>query len=86
MNICPFDAVKMDGVPIICDAREGLTALTGALGDYRSAWTEEPAQARKEWDGIVDQLYAAEPPQGLSQDVYKRQGLRFPHEVCYRLD
>lgn len=67
LNICPFDAVKMDGEPIICDAREGLTALTGALGDYRSAWTEEPAQARKEWDGIVDQLYAAEPPQGLSQ-------------------
>ena len=67
LNICPFDAVKMDGEPIICDAREGLTALTGALRDYRSAWTEEPAQSRKEWDGIVDQLYAAEPPQGLSQ-------------------
>lgn len=31
LNICPFDAVKMDGEPIICDAREGLTALTGAL-------------------------------------------------------
>lgn len=22
LNICPFDAVKMDGEPIICDARE----------------------------------------------------------------
>ena len=67
LNICPFDAVKMDGEPILCDAREGLTALAGALKEYRSAWGQEPAQARKEWDGIVDALYAAEPPQGLSQ-------------------
>lgn len=67
LNICPFDAVKMDAEPIICDAREGLNALAGALGDYRSAWAQEPARARQEWDGIVDELYGAEPPQGLSQ-------------------
>ena len=67
LNICPFDAVKMDAEPILCDAREGLNALAGALAGYRSAWAEEPAQARKEWDAIVDELYAAEPPQGLSQ-------------------
>ena len=28
LNICPFDAVKMDAEPIVCDAREGLKALT----------------------------------------------------------
>ena len=32
INICPFDAVKMDGKPIICDALEGLTSSARSLG------------------------------------------------------
>lgn len=67
LNICPFDAVKMDAEPIICDAREGLTRLADHLDGYRSAWEHEPDEARKEWDAIVDAHYAAAPAKGLSQ-------------------
>ncbi len=67
LNICPFDAIKMDAEPLICDAREGLTALTASLDGYRSAWTNEPEKARREWDEMVDAYYAQELPDGLSQ-------------------
>ena len=49
VNICPFDAVKMDGEPIICDAREGLAALTKALKGYRAQNGEDAARERAEW-------------------------------------
>ena len=67
LNVCPFDAVKMDAEPIVCDARAGLERLTEALAGWKSGWDGEPAAAKAEWDGIVDACYAADPPEGLSQ-------------------
>ena len=67
INICPFDAVKMDGEPILCDAREGLEKLCEKMTGWRSGWADEPCRARQEWDAEVDTLYAAEPAEGLSQ-------------------
>ena len=67
LNICPFDTLKMDSVPIVCDAREGLEKLTAGLQGYVSGWKEEPAQARLEWDRIVDGWAEAEAPEGLTQ-------------------
>ncbi len=67
INICPFDAVKMLGAPIVADAREALTALTKALNGYRSAYADEPAQAIAAWNRTVDAFYAAENAQGLPQ-------------------
>jgi len=67
INICPFDAVKMEGEPIIADAKEALLALAGHLGGYQSAYTTEIAAAKKEWDQIVDDFYARDDTDGLSQ-------------------
>ena len=67
LNICPFDAIKMDAEPLICDAREGLTRLSAALAGYRAQWGGLPEQARREWDGIVDEWYGMSPAEGLSQ-------------------
>ena len=67
LNICPFDAVKMEAEPICCDAKAGLECLTEALEGWHSAWQEQPAEARRIWDGIVDAHYAADPAEGLSQ-------------------
>ena len=67
LNICPFDAVKMDGEPIICDAREGLAALTDALKDYRYQHAENVKEARDEWNAIVDSWYGVQSDKGLSQ-------------------
>ena len=67
LNICPFDAVKMDGEPIICDAREGLAALTEALKEYRYPNTDNAKKARDEWNAIVDSWYARQSDRGLTQ-------------------
>lgn len=67
LNICPFDAIKMDAEAIICDAKAGLEGITAALDGYKSQWTDEPKAARAEWDAIVDGYYAQSPAEGLSQ-------------------
>ncbi|MBQ9008848.1 MAG: 3D-(3,5/4)-trihydroxycyclohexane-1,2-dione acylhydrolase (decyclizing) [Clostridia bacterium] len=67
INICPFDAVKMDGEPIICDAREGLSSLCSVLGDYRYTGGEAVAAARKTWNAIVDEWYHKTDSRGLTQ-------------------
>ncbi len=66
LNICPFDTVKMDAEPMLCDAREGLKALTEALKGYRYEDAGAGQTAIREWNGIVDEWYAA-PGHPLSQ-------------------
>ena len=66
LNICPFDTVKMDAEPLLCDAREGLSALTEALRGYRYENGAAEEAAIKEWNAIVDSWYAA-PGHPLSQ-------------------
>ena len=62
LNVNGFDACKMDAHPFLCDAREGLRALTEYLGSigYRSSYHQEIDSARKEWKDEVDRLYTAE--------------------------
>ena len=67
LNICPFDAIKLDAEAIICDAKAGLEAMTAALDGYRSAWGSEIKAAVDEWNAIVDGYYAKADPRGLSQ-------------------
>jgi len=67
INICPFDAVKMNGEPIIADAKEALIALTEALGRYKAAFDNEITAAKAEWDAIVDGYYSQDMAEGLSQ-------------------
>ena len=51
LNAQPFDAGKHDAMPLVADAREGLTALTAALGQYHapSAWTVATEAWRDAW-------------------------------------
>ncbi len=67
INICPFDAVKMDAEGIICDAQEGLISLTKELAGYQSSYTNEVNDAIEDWNNIVDDYYTQQLPQGLSQ-------------------
>lgn len=69
LNICPFDAVKMDAEAILADARESLSALcsTALLSDWKSAYTTEIQAAKSEWDAIVDDWYTKKDPRGLTQ-------------------
>lgn len=67
INICPFDAVKMDGEAIIADAREALDALTDALSGYKTAYAGEIEVEKARWLAIADAHYNEERPEGLSQ-------------------
>lgn len=67
LNICPFDTVKMNAEPIVCDAKEGLRALLPLLKDYKTAYSTEIVEERGEWLAIADKYYTENDPRGLSQ-------------------
>jgi 3D-(3,5/4)-trihydroxycyclohexane-1,2-dione acylhydrolase (decyclizing) len=69
INICPFDAFKMDAEAVIADAREAITALTDACEGYKTDYKNEIAEAKIEWDAIVDDFYTTELDGGLSQTL-----------------
>lgn len=69
INVCPFDAYKMDAESIVADAKEALASLINACDGYKSQYTTEYAQAKKEWDAIVDDYYSTELPGGLNQTL-----------------
>ncbi len=56
LNIQPLDAVKRRALPLVADARAGLEALSGALGDFRapSDWTGEAREAIAAWRTEAD--------------------------------
>ena len=56
INVSAFQAYKMDGIRLIADAREGLNALSLALGDYRSAYTSEIVKAKAAWQRELNRL------------------------------
>lgn len=69
INICPFDAYKMDAEAIVADAKEALKAIAGELKDYKSEYTSEIRDAKAQWDAIVDEYYSTELPGGLNQTL-----------------
>ena len=69
INICPFDAYKMDAEAIVADAKEAVKALISACEGYKTEYTNEIENAKKEWDAIVDEYYSTELPGGLNQTL-----------------
>ena len=59
LNISPCDALKLDGVQLLADAKAGLEALATILesSGYRSSWGDAPQQARAQLDAEVDRVY-----------------------------
>ena len=58
INISRFHAYKFDAVKAVGDARETVKALTAILKEagYRSGYTTEIAEAKKEWDDELKRL------------------------------
>ncbi|WP_166974143.1 3D-(3,5/4)-trihydroxycyclohexane-1,2-dione acylhydrolase (decyclizing) [Brevibacterium atlanticum] len=57
LNVAPFDAFKHGSqLPLIADAREGITALTDRLGDHHvsSELTARVETERRDWISVVD--------------------------------
>jgi 3D-(3,5/4)-trihydroxycyclohexane-1,2-dione acylhydrolase (decyclizing) len=60
INIAPFDAYKMNGEPLIADAKLTLEALVRAARGYHSSWGDRIEKAKAEWNAEVDRLYREE--------------------------
>jgi 3D-(3,5/4)-trihydroxycyclohexane-1,2-dione acylhydrolase (decyclizing) len=60
LNVAAFDAVKLSGASLVADAREGLTALRGALGDWSvpEEYRAETARRVADWNATVDRAFA----------------------------
>ena len=50
INASSFHANKLDAIPIVADAREGILALNARLKDYQAIYNEEIQAAKKAWD------------------------------------
>jgi 3D-(3,5/4)-trihydroxycyclohexane-1,2-dione acylhydrolase (decyclizing) len=64
INVASFDAYKMNGEPIIADAKLTLEALVPALSGYTASWGGRIQEVRDEWKAEVDRLYCEEIPPG----------------------
>ena len=55
LNVQEFDAGKHHAQPLVCDAQEGLDALTAGLGTYRApaAWTARVQADRAAWFAAI---------------------------------
>jgi 3D-(3,5/4)-trihydroxycyclohexane-1,2-dione acylhydrolase (decyclizing) len=49
ISASPFQAMKLDAVPVIADAKEALTAIASALTGYQSSWGGEIEIAKARW-------------------------------------
>lgn len=61
LNITAFDAHKLAATTLVCDARAGLTALTGALAGHRvdAAYEAEYRAGKDRWERVVEAALAA---------------------------
>ncbi|MBQ7957020.1 MAG: 3D-(3,5/4)-trihydroxycyclohexane-1,2-dione acylhydrolase (decyclizing) [Clostridia bacterium] len=62
INASAFHAQKFDSISVVADAREGITALDKAMGDYKSAYTTEIESAKKLWENEMARLTSIEYP------------------------
>lgn len=60
LNVQPFDAAKHEALPLVADAREGLEALSAALGSHKvdAVWTEKARALKTEWLQAADKVTA----------------------------
>ena len=67
INVCSFDAFKMDSTAVIADAKAACEAIAAKLDGYSSKWTNEIADAKNAYIAEIDRCYADESHDMLSQ-------------------
>ncbi len=64
LNVAPMDAHKLGALPLVADAKRGLTALSEALGAWHAPelYAVEVTSLKDAWHGEVDRLRRRGPP------------------------
>ena len=62
INVCEYDAYKLDALPLAADAKLALQDLIKALEErnYRSTYTDEITKVKEEWNQEVNRLFNLE--------------------------
>ena len=58
INVSEFQALKLDALPVLADAKRALPALLSALEGYKAPYTTEVTEARARWQKELDRLDA----------------------------
>ena len=56
INVSQFQAMKMDAIPVVADAKKALPVLLEALGGYKAPYKDEVVQARFRWEKELERL------------------------------
>ncbi len=67
INVCAFDAFKMDSVAVIADAKKSLEKISAKLDGYKSEWTDEYKKAQADFFEEIDRCYSVKLENGFSQ-------------------
>ncbi len=65
INVCSFDAFKMDSTAVIADAGASVEAIMAKLDGYKSQWTTELAEAKNAFDAEITRCYNAPDVDGV---------------------
>jgi 3D-(3,5/4)-trihydroxycyclohexane-1,2-dione acylhydrolase (decyclizing) len=88
LNVQPFDAGKHHAQPLICDAKAGLEALSGALANYRvpESWAAGARGVKATWTAAAAKVTAASdvalPSDAQVIGAVQRAGLPSDIVVC----
>ncbi|CAM3659425.1 3D-(3,5/4)-trihydroxycyclohexane-1,2-dione hydrolase [Vibrio aerogenes CECT 7868] len=71
INVSEFDAVKLDAVPVIADAKAALDALTPALqaAGYKNSYAGEIQSARQAWQAELQRLFTLKAADGFVPEI-----------------
>ncbi|MBQ7116964.1 MAG: 3D-(3,5/4)-trihydroxycyclohexane-1,2-dione acylhydrolase (decyclizing) [Clostridia bacterium] len=65
INVCAFDAFKMDSTAVIADAGKSVEAIMAKLDGYKSKWTTELSEAKAAFDAEITRCYNAPAVDGV---------------------
>ena len=67
INVCSFDAFKMDSTAVLGDAKESLERISKKLEGYHSSWSDEYKKAQSAFFEEIDRCHNVKLENGFSQ-------------------
>ena len=69
INVSEFQALKLDAVPVVADAKRALPVLLEALNGYKAPYVNEVKDARDRWFAELDRLHHTAYGEGYVPEV-----------------